>query len=82
MNACNAALKGDLGCHTAYMIGQGGALTETEPLMDTSNTSPKANADAQKALELLAEAWAYFTPDAAVKLDDEEPDLFQYHAAA
>ena len=50
--------------------------------MDTSNTSPKANADAQKALELLAEAWAYFTPDAAVKLDDEEPDLFQYHAAA
>tara|TARA_Y100000815_G_scaffold194943_1_gene178472 strand:- start:1149 stop:1307 length:159 start_codon:yes stop_codon:yes gene_type:complete len=51
-----------------------------ERLMDLSKETPKT--DAKEALEILAEAWAYYTPEPALKLDDKEPDLFQYHEAA
>lgn len=81
MNACNAALSGDPGCHTAYMNGQGGALTLTEFLMDLSKNAP-AKTSAEEALDILAEAWTYYTPEPALKLDDKEPELFQYHEAA
>ncbi|CAN0587173.1 unnamed protein product [Ectocarpus sp. 12 AP-2014] len=43
-------------------------------------TAPKT--PAQLALDALDQAWAYFAPEPVAQLDDQEPDLFQYHAAA
>lgn len=37
---------------------------------------------AQEALNILAEAWVYYTPEPAAKIEDKEPELFQYHEAA
>ncbi|WP_428926439.1 hypothetical protein [Marinibacterium sp. SX1] len=49
--------------------------------MDLSKNAP-AKTSAEEALDILAEAWTYYTPEPALKLDDKEPELFQYHEAA
>lgn len=48
--------------------------------MDQQTKSPTYSA--QDALALLEAAWAYYAPETPVEIDDEEPELFQYHAAA
>ncbi|MGR3805407.1 hypothetical protein [Marinibacterium profundimaris] len=53
--------------------------------MDLSNTQAAQAAPAvevQHALDILNEAWAYYSPEPAIVQNDEEPDLFEYYAAA
>ena len=38
--------------------------------------------DAEKALEYLEEAWAYYTPVPAIVINNREPELFEYANAA
>jgi len=37
---------------------------------------------AQEALEILDQAWAYYTPEPKPQPAQEQPDLFQYANAA
>ncbi len=37
---------------------------------------------AAKAMELLEQAWAYYTPEPVVPAKDETPGLFEYSNAA
>ncbi len=47
------------------------------------NTKTKKSVeDAAKALELLEQAWAYYTPEPVVTAADHEPELFEYANAA
>lgn len=50
------------------------------PEMDQKTETSKVTA--QDALAILDEAWAYYTPEEAAVEETEEPELFQYHAAA
>ncbi len=45
-----------------------------------SKDTSERKTDAQDALELLEQAWAYYTPE-PVKVD-KEPELFEYANAA
>lgn len=45
-----------------------------------SKDTSERKADAQDALELLEQAWAYYTPEPAKA--DKEPELFEYANAA
>ncbi|CUK00989.1 hypothetical protein RUE5091_02198 [Ruegeria denitrificans] len=38
--------------------------------------------NAAEALELLEQAWAYYTPEPAPLADAHEPELFEYASAA
>ncbi|WP_193746520.1 hypothetical protein [Ruegeria sp. ANG-R] len=46
--------------------------------MDKQNTKSQA----YKALELLEQAWAYYTPEPVIPARDETPELFEYANAA
>ncbi len=48
--------------------------------MSTQANTPKT--DAKEALNLLEQAWAYYTPEPAVAEDQREPELFEYANAA
>lgn len=45
-------------------------------------TKDKSKVSAAKALELLEQAWAYYTPEPLTQPAQEQPDLFQYANAA
>ncbi|UUV06369.1 MULTISPECIES: hypothetical protein [Ruegeria] len=45
-----------------------------------SKETSKRKTDAQEALDLLEQAWAYYTPEPAKA--DKEPELFEYANAA
>ncbi|WP_171641647.1 hypothetical protein [Ruegeria sp. HKCCD6157] len=45
-----------------------------------SKDTSERKTDAQNALELLEQAWAYYTPEPAKS--DKEPELFEYANAA
>ncbi|WP_200876125.1 hypothetical protein [Ruegeria halocynthiae] len=47
------------------------------------NTRPtNSQSKAEKALELLDQAWAYYTPESAQSEMQREPELFEYANAA
>ncbi|WP_162946776.1 hypothetical protein [Ruegeria sp. EL01] len=48
--------------------------------MNTKNHSPKCDAD--EALKLLEQAWAYYTPEPVLVDKQPEPRLFEYANAA
>ena len=45
-------------------------------------TKDKSKVSAAKAVELLEQAWAYYTPEPLTQPAQEQPDLFQYANAA
>ncbi|WP_172677882.1 hypothetical protein [Ruegeria sp. 6PALISEP08] len=45
-----------------------------------STATSKQKVDAQEALKLLEQAWAYYTPEPVQA--DKEPELFEYANAA
>ncbi len=48
--------------------------------MTTKPQTPKVTA--KEALDLLEQAWAYYTPEPAPALKAREPELFEYANAA
>ncbi|WP_170332365.1 MULTISPECIES: hypothetical protein [Alphaproteobacteria] len=48
--------------------------------MSIQNKKPKF--DAEEALELLEQAWAYYTPEPVAPVAEQEPELFEYANAA
>ncbi|SMO54947.1 hypothetical protein [Ruegeria faecimaris] len=40
------------------------------------------SADAAEALELLEQAWAYYTPETVIPTSERMPELFEYANAA
>ena len=48
--------------------------------MKKSKENKKINAS--EALEILDQAWAYYTPEPVLRLAEGEPELFEYANAA
>ena len=48
--------------------------------MKKSKDNKKINAS--EALEILGQAWAYYTPEPVLRLAEGEPELFEYANAA
>ncbi|MBO9445588.1 hypothetical protein [Ruegeria sp. R14_0] len=46
------------------------------------NQEPKSKTSTSDALELLNQAWAYYTPEPTVAEEQREPALFEYANAA
>ncbi|NVO56537.1 hypothetical protein HW561_12135 [Rhodobacteraceae bacterium B1Z28] len=48
--------------------------------MNTNTSNQKTGAE--EALELLEQAWAYYTPEPLEPVTEREPELFEYANAA